>query len=771
MKNLNVMTFLIISLITLNFTGCNLESWDAETESLEETTTEGGSVDDSDDDSEDTDTDEEVVASDAPLGLSFARNALLQVGDISQFEIGDYVSNNKEEESEKALGLVLHTFSSTGGLSTDSNQYIAVKVISGVFEDNDELDNIKKYRSRETSILPEGIRYYSAAFYVSNGTNFSADSDSNDLFIGVSYNSAGNKGRTAYVRDRDGSGVGTDSIIYARVEEGVFQTGSAISGNTNSSGSAIAGPVIITDIEANNLTLTLSALNAKIEPGIDITGDSAGSILSPNSDGVGFIHSGSSTSTSLDISVSKGLFTNINSTYGISDVDFENPHSNTDNVSISQVAYKHAYYLYRDESATIKMSLEEGIEGSTFTFDKALPEGLEFDEDTLSISGVPVDVTTGVEDYVLTVENSEGATTHSFSLKVYDHFSIELKDPGHFYALHKEGQGNAATSCRVLKTQIDASGANAGNVKDIFCMLDVAEHELYEQGFELTVRYGSNDLCQSIRQRPFLVYKYEPATTAIAVTRNTGDFEACGVAEWPGGDPTGGALCTGIFTDADGNEVNCDAGAVTINETFYAPAPGCGTTVTPAADSVECGGHQTACIAPNSTLSSEDLRNGFTSFLHELEDDSSNFDISYEAPFKAEPQQSTNLSLANYPGNSCAAGTYGFDFTTWISYTSTADPLTINDPLATGTNNSTYEYSCLDGAGDIRARIRLLVRDWDRTFELSNDIDQISPTTLMNDATSDVFGQPYNDRTDWENNGTSNCDGTANTRTYPGNGL
>lgn len=105
----------------------------------------------------------------------------------------------------------------------------------------------------------------------------------------------------------------------------------------------------------------------------------------------------------------------------------------------------------------------------------------------------------------------------------------------------------------------------------------------------------------------------------------------------------------------------------------------------------------------------------------------------------------TSLYYANYMNsNSCTSGTYNYDHTNWNTYKTTTP---IDDPLK---GNTGWEINCVDSSFNIKARVRLLVRDWDRAFRASSNIDRISPAGLMDDAGVDGFGVSYNAFNDFD---------------------
>jgi hypothetical protein len=70
-------------------------------------------------------------------------------------------------------------------------------------------------------------------------------------------------------------------------------------------------------------------------------------------------------------------------------------------------------------------------------------------------------------------------------------------------------------------------------------------------------------------------------------------------------------------------------------------------------------------------------------------------------------------------------------------------PLAADPYMGIGTHvNPYYTMYCLDAAYDIKARIRLVVREWDRVFPTtSSDIEYVSDLHLGINARQDVPGQ------------------------------
>jgi len=82
-----------------------------------------------------------------------------------------------------------------------------------------------------------------------------------------------------------------------------------------------------------------------------------------------------------------------------------------------------------------------------------------------------------------------------------------------------------------------------------------------------------------------------------------------------------------------------------------------------------------------------------------------------------------------------------------------------------------YDIDCLNSSYDTIGRIRVVVRDWNRDFDSSSQIDRISPTasamTLMDNSGTDAFGNSYNNRSDWADDTAATFTGSSCTSTAP----
>jgi hypothetical protein len=260
------------------------------------------------------------------------------------------------------------------------------------------------------------------------------------------------------------------------------------------------------------------------------------------------------------------------------------------------------------------------------------------------------------------------------------------------------------------------------------------------------------------------------------------------------------------FNYSTGDEEQCDIGVITINEYAISlnedgdPV----TEITPS--TLECGGEHYNCIrGPIRDFTTEFSR--FTEiFSTELNADFStqfdyaspisqgfpnheyanfrrnlaSFDINYVNAFGTSSsymsafggvKDFTPLILDRYTNNRKLDGSDLIDSATWENNSlvtmggfniQSAQPLAAEAYMGLAPRtNPFYTFYCLDNAFDIKARIRVMIRDWDRVFPDSSNIELISDINLSTGARQDVFNLEeipddqdplnlYNDRADWD---------------------
>ncbi len=438
-----------------------------------------------------------------PAGLSIARNVLLHVASATAFEIGDAISS-----STGGKGTVTGKFrvnATNAEKSTYHYDFLEVKVLTGSFQEFDDLDNLPNFDSQKTYTLGEGVYYYNTKLSVADSSSFK-DKEYNDYaqhenllqVLGsdrarVSFNDEVNN--TLYVTVYD-------TQTYAvNVEPNSLSTGDTIVAS-NITGTPSQA---VTSIEANNLVINFSPTNY-----LGLSSNSKGHDITSSGTGIGMLHYFDS-GTQMKLSVTEGLF-NLGD-----DLDAISPHSGDATESIDTISNDYTIYFYRGVEGSAEVLLDVSTESTTIELDKALPAGLEVVADTrgvVRIMGTPTSPS-AKEKFTLTASNAFGATTYEFFIKVYNQVLLTDATGSTTYILHKTGKGNGRKPCAVTEEQM-LYGDLA--VTDISCFLDAGEDELHWNGVKLEFKMGEN-LCQFVDEKPIAHWRFAPgeANTALAV--------------------------------------------------------------------------------------------------------------------------------------------------------------------------------------------------------------------------------------------------------------
>ncbi len=184
---------------------------------------------------------------------------------------------------------------------------------------------------------------------------------------------------------------------------------------------------------------------------------------------------------------------------------------------------------------------------------EVLPDGLTFDGDTGSISGIPTSPMTG-ESYTVTFRSSDGQEiAYTFDLVIYNQFEISQKtENASSLHMHREGQGYAASYCRVISPQvIDDISDNRYNddiygFNDVICRLEGGEGDFYNNGIEFEITAGAG-MCEYVSYTP---YSYKPylggnSVRTIVEYDSFSDATSCGT----GASGTGTAEIGGSAID------------------------------------------------------------------------------------------------------------------------------------------------------------------------------------------------------------------------------
>lgn len=218
---------------------------------------------------------------------------------------------------------------------------------------------------------------------------------------------------------------------------------------------------------------------------------------------------------------------------------------------------------------------------------------------------------------------------------------------------------------------------------------------------------------------------------------------------------------------------NCDVGIIQIERISIVKDENSFLTATKKTETHYCGGKVTACLK-GAVTQTKDLAEGKTRLLYRPQIDVPNF-FPQEYTGMRERDRNTNLELANFRAELGSPllnfdsflnqSVYGVAWVTspevknynpsvmeYYSANRQLNRTTANippaellaskvgtgrklNPLAAEANVATmngartspfYTWYCLDAAQDVKAKIRLAVRDWDRTFVKSSAIENIS---------------------------------------------
>ena len=166
---------------------------------------------------------------------------------------------------------------------------------------------------------------------------------------------------------------------------------------------------------------------------------------------------------------------------------------------------------------------------------EVLPDGLTFDGDTGSISGIPTSPMTG-QSYTVTFRSSDGQeVAYTFDLVIYNQFEISQKtESASSLHMHREGQGYAASYCRVISPQvIDDISDNRYNddiygFNDVICRLEGGEGDFYSNGIEFEITAGAG-MCEYVRYTPYSYKPYLPGKTERTIVEydNFSDAASC----------------------------------------------------------------------------------------------------------------------------------------------------------------------------------------------------------------------------------------------------
>ena len=526
-----------------------------------------------------------------------------------------------------------------------------------------------------------------------------------------------------------------NDILFVRH---ITQSASSVtSAKTFNQGDALASSALTVDeVDYNFMNLTLNSA-AGFTAGKDVTSK----VTAGNIQAGGYIYA---IGTGNHIFVSDITKAPGSTLFKINDEIYNSEFASGTQTVIDAVTHDILLVAERGNKITINTSISAG--SAIYTITPSLPVGLSLDTLTGVISGTPTTITPK-KDFILTATNFIGQATYVFSMEVRDYFTILDASGAPSFLLHKVGDTQVDRKCRVNAADI----INNVGALDIRCNFEAEEEDLYFNPIKLTATAGPG-VCQYVQYSPYYFWQYSPIQTAGTGTKYpsaTTIYTGCDA----GGILPTVDLCDGNYTDGP----SCDEGTLSYNIQDRTGTTGaCVNNGALQPRTVSCGGKKVNCIAGpiNDLLSSSQLDSGFRSMIYQTPN-GFNQSWTFSAPIAKEDYG--NMRIANSTRNNlCTAS--NADVNTWSTIAAAASSLT--QPF--GESSPYYVFNCLNAASQIKARIRLIVRDWDRSFKVNNGIDLLNPllTTgvatdadggFMENAGTDQFGESFNNYNDWDN--------------------
>lgn len=634
-------------------------------------------------------------------------------------------------------GRIIKSYTST----VTSKVTLVVAASEGVFADDQTLDNAATYGTNRatidgdpsviTDIVEHGTDPAALTYLV-------AEHGADNYGLLIDYDNANNY---SYVRTARGNLKDDNAGVSNQYDYITISAGATTSAT---SPTFAAADTDITTLWSKFLYIYDSAAFAVSTTGIT----TAGVNFSTTSSAVTVMNSGKFNATS-------------SNDYVMAEVHSVNPINSGETVvsdAADAIFSAPEFVAYRGEKFVL-YSAESYGSGISYTISPTtLPTGLSLSGTTGIISGTPTAPYTRTA-YTITASNGISSDTYIFYLEVKDQlFITNITSNAPSFNLHKSGFENYINPCRITQDQI--SGATAH--KNILCYLDGGELDIYNNGLSMTVDVGLG-MCEYIRVQPykFWNYQYKQSSTTTIAVHNFGNCSSC--------DIGGGAIacttaaiaagtvgltdqlyCSGDYSDTDNPEYassapNCDDGSAKFYTWTDTNADG--DCDIPSGTNTSCGGKRAACLdgATRDYFSTAQLDAGVD---RQLNTSFGGLSKTYTFSSPLSKSHASNLYIANYsavtPFNGfTAAGTgisstfsnYNYDHTGLeifadSLYSSTTTPY---DPFM-GTNPY-YTIECLDYAEDVVARIRIAVRDWDRTFTPQETDDTLVALTGTFDTT------------------------------------
>ena len=678
----------------------------------------------------------------APKDFNYTNRQLISVTSADKFNEGESLFQPivpPMEENIKARILRKIT-------STASNHKLSIETLNGSFAAGVSLDSGNAYYSEKsfvpsTSIVPTSSTSATAPILVDYNIALTLTSTTNFVVDGYVSNAAGAVGRIVY---KDGTTIYIqqftpgDPAVYAAFTQGESVRNSEVyaSGTTTTT---------IAQVESSNLKITISA-NASNDTDADTFADfRVGYDIISSGNLAAYTYDIDATDRILSVSditkkpASAPYFVNGQTLYASEEA------GTGPTRTITGVTSDNTIFLEVGTSIELKSQLKQG-NNLIFSVSPKLPTGLTLNTRTGVITGKPT-LKTSMKEYTVSAINLNGRVDYIFNLEVRDYYKVSDLSGAPSFIMHKFGSNQQNRACRINATDI----IEGKGLRDIRCVLDAEELDLHNIKMKLQTSIGPG-VCEFVNVTPFSFNKYPPTQTpttteyfvykGLAVAADTPDITKARP-DIPTAD-----ICAGNYTTSSGP--NCDAGS--FKYTVYtgtdksSPADGDandpGEIEVASSVTVTCGGKAAACIdgPVRDLLDDTDVDKGFRGLIYTT-----------AAGFKATQSFNAPLDKGNFSNLRAANSTVACE----ANKAETAEWVRINkeDLLSTehpfANNSPYYTFSCLDSAKGTKARIRIIVRDWNETFKISDNIDTHEPAR-MNTSGNDDFGEDFNFYPDWD---------------------
>jgi len=686
-----------------------------------------------------------LSAIETPKDLSYTTRELVTVNSFASLNEGETLFQPLTAPINKSIsGQLLRKYG--------TNQ-ISIATSNGQFLKGASLDSGNAYYSEKTTVSSTvDPIYYNIALIVSAAGSFSASTSTTNQYVWSEDGAAGRIvaiiGSTLFIQYLNNSG--NISFVQGKhIATGIafLDTAAGRSAAASSVGVGMGIPTI-TEVEADNMKMTLSTAGV-IKVGDELSTHYTGTegLATANSIG-GYINKFSVSDKVAYVSdigrnESHLAYFQNGTSYRATEKYSSTAGIASTNGTIGSVSNDNFFIVERGNIAEIKSNVSLG-NGAYYSISPALPSGLSLNSSTGMITGTPT-VSSPRTTYTITAQNLVNVTTFVMDLESRDYFSLSENSGARSTIFHKYGDARGSRKCRVNATDIinhslGSSSVNAATL-DVRCIIDMEEQDLFTNNLKLLSSAGSG-ACEYIQVIPFSFWQYAPAQTA------TTDYNY-----YTGNCVSGGhsnnvaRVCLGDYTSVGGP--NCDETSFNLITHTRVDAGGGICNDTTSTTVVSCGGKKLNCLRGpvRDILSDGQILAGSSSLVY-----SSASGTTITTEFKSPSSNSylTNLSVANNTvTNSCTMS--NADVESWSTFQATLS--STDNPFAKG-SNPYYTVNCLDSSRNVKARIRIAVREWNSSFKIKDNIDYDVPLStgtvnLMN-ASGSYLGQDTNAYSDWD---------------------